>query len=157
MIYLYFAVIAVMRALQTVSTKKTSALVDGSVSAMRFMGYSNAAAAVAGLVLTAFEGFKGFGISTLILGGIAGLSVAAATLAGLFALKSSSVALNSVFTNAAVLIPSIAGIFLFGERIRPIAYLAMGLFVVAVVVMSLPEKRGIKLRLKTILLLSIVF
>ena len=48
-----------------------------------------------------------------------------------YAMKSGTISLNSMFSTAGMLVPLIAGIFLFGEPIRPMQWAGVGVFMIS--------------------------
>lgn len=130
---IYIAVIMVMRVVQTVCGKSASGLLPKSVSGNTkyFTLTQFAAAALALAVICANRNFSKIDVPTLVISFFSGIALTASSVLGLYAMKSGTVVLNSMFGTGGLLVPCIAGIFLFGEHMSVLQWVGIALFFAA--------------------------
>jgi drug/metabolite transporter (DMT)-like permease len=158
MIYLYFGVIALMRVVQTFSTKISSNLIRTKRQNLLFGGYQNAVSAAFALILLFFTGFYGFDWITFFTAAAMGLVLTLATIINLESLRHSSVILNVTAANAGVFLSAVLGIFLFGEAMTLWHWLGLTAFMSGVLFIGAGSNAAkVKVNLKTVIFLILIF
>ncbi len=118
------------------------------------MGISAAFAAILLLFNFSITQFTQLPILGWVISCATGVTICLATICSLFAMRGSSILLNSLFSMAGLLIPTISGIFILGQAVMPMQWLGMLiLFVSALILTSASNKTNGKISTKTILLL----
>ena len=110
---LLFAVLAVMRTAQAVSAKHSSSLIQDNRTLLHAGGFSNIVSALVALVALIVANDFSCDAFTVLTAAACGLCITLATLTQYVSLRQSTIALNTMFGTASMLLPSIAGIFLF--------------------------------------------
>lgn len=152
---LYIGIILLFRVAQHICNKKTSNRLTAPTMLLKYCSFRNLLSAFFGIILILFSG-NGFkcDLTTFFISLFSGLMLTASTGLGLVVLKSGTVALSSMFGTAGMLIPCIAGIFLFNE---PMSLGQCGgmlvFFVAAYLLISSSKKIYNGFSLKTFLLL----
>lgn len=152
---LYIAIIMLCRVAQHLCTKKTSDGVNGMRCFFKYSAYRQILSGALGLalILIANNGFN-CNAATVCISVFSGLMLVASTGFGLAALKSGTVALASLFGTAGILVPCIAGIFLFGKPMSAGQWLGVGIFFIAAYfLISSSSKIYRSFSFKTVLLL----
>ena len=113
---IYIGIIMICRVLQHIFNKKVSNGMGGLLSFLKYNSFSCLVSASFGLLLILFAG-NGFACDflTVIISITSGVMLVLSTVFSLLALKSGTVALVSLAGTAGLLVPCIAGIFLFNE------------------------------------------
>lgn len=129
---IYILIILSCRVVQAVFNKRLS---NGISNVSMFIGYAsfqNAVSAALGLVLILLLG-HGFNVNlpTVVISVFAGLTLFCAGLCSVYAMKSGTVSLDSMFGTAGMLVPILAGIFLFNEPINAFQWFGVALFFAA--------------------------
>jgi drug/metabolite transporter (DMT)-like permease len=149
---------AVMRVIQTTCNKKVSNLLRSDKTNLHFLAYQNLVSAVAAIVLVLIGGFYGFDMPTFIIGFFMGLSITAAVITSFESLKSSSILLVYMISNASIILPTVLGIFLFGEQVSLFQWLGVVMFLISsVFIVKSSQQATSSLTVKSILFLLAVF
>ena len=164
MVWLYIAIILLMRVVQHVFTKATSNQVPAnSVGYLKYTLFYQGIAGVFALLLFGVDLIKGvdnlyFG-ETLLYASISGIALAACCCCSLYVLTTGTMSLNAMFGTAGLLVPTIAGMFLYEEYLSIWQWLSIVVFMVAAwLLIGASKKTYGKFTLKTfiILLLSLL-
>lgn len=155
---LLFAVLAVMRTAQAVSAKHSSSLIQDNRTLLHAGGFSNIVSALVALVALIVANDFSCDAFTVLTAAACGLCVTLATLTQYVSLRQSTIALNTMFGTASMLLPSIAGIFLFGETMSVWQWAGLVLFIAAAYfLICASSKEKAKMTWKGFLLLLGVF
>ena len=129
---LYISIILMCRVVQHICGKNTSNSITGISCFIQYCSYSNILSAILGLllILVVKNGFN-CNLSTFLISCFSGIMLAASSGFSLAAMKSGTVALTSLFGTAGILVPCIAGIFLFGQPMSWGQWGGIALFFVA--------------------------
>lgn len=129
---IYIAIIMLCRVAQHLCTKKTSNQMTGMLCFFKYSAYRQllSAAFGFGLILIAHSGFQ-CDSATIVISVFSGLMLVLASGLSLAILKTSTVALASLFSTAGILVPCIAGIFLFHTPMSIGQWVGVLLFFVA--------------------------
>lgn len=164
MVWLYIFIIMLMRVAQSIFSKKASATVPQSAGGyISYTLYTQALAGGFALILFFVDILCGKPIAnvgaTALYAVLSGCALAGASLCSLYALHTGTLALNSLFATAGLLIPAIAGIFMFDEVLSVWQWIAIAVFMVGAYLLVGNSKAIFgKFSLKTffILLLSLL-
>ena len=158
MAVLYFVIIALMRVVQSNCSKRASSLINGKMTFFHYAGYYNLVSALIGLISLCIFGFGGFNVFTLLCAAGVGILLAVDLFANLGAVKHCTLSLVVLFQMGGLLVPCIAGIFLFGEPMSLWQWGGLALFIVSAcfLISGSGETYG-KISLKTVLLLFTTF
>lgn len=164
MVWIYIAIIMIMRVVQSVFTKKSAEKVpQNMIGYLKYTAiYQGVSAAVAGiLLLTEIVGTKAL-ISvpeTALYAGLSGTALAICCMCTIYCLETGTLVLNSVFSTAGLLIPTVASIFLFNETLVWYQWVAIAAFMLGAYLL-IGDSKSIygKFTLKTffVLLLSLI-
>ncbi len=92
------------------------------------LAVSDLLSTAAAVVVWAMDGFEAtLSVATVICAALSGLALVAATLFGVLAMQSGTMALSSVAGTAGMLVPCIVGIWLFNEPVHPIVWLLIAI------------------------------
>ncbi len=158
---LYLGIILLARVVQAIFDKRSSNEVQGLGMTAVYSAYKFSISALLGLVLLV-PALGQVQVTPLAVGIslFSGLSLLAAGFCGIYAMKSGTVSLASMFSTAGLLVPVLAGALWFDQPVQPLQIAGIGLFFVAVlglplalVLRRLPEERSRPLRLNRTLLL----
>ena len=129
---LYISIILMCRIVQHICGKNESNSIKDISCFIQYCSYSNILSSILGLflILIAQNGFN-FSLSTLLISCFSGIMLAASSGFILAAMKSGTVALSSLFSTAGILVPCIAGIFIFNQPMSYGQWIGMALFFVA--------------------------
>lgn len=118
----YVGIILAMRVVQSCFTKKASTLLPQELKGrIKYFSISQIAAAGLALLSVLFMNeLTEIELQTLVIATLSGVSLVLSSIFGILAIQSGTIALNSMFSTAGLLVPCIAGIFLFQE---PMSYL----------------------------------
>lgn len=152
---IYIVIILLCRVAQHLCSKTASNSVGTVPSFLKYCTFRNLLSGALGLVLIILGG-NGFKCDrlTLLISCFSGFMMTCSTIFGTLALKTGTVALSSMFGTAGLLIPCVAGIFLFDEPMSLGQWGGMLLFFVAAYLLISSSKQAFrKFTLKTFLLL----
>ncbi len=129
---LYISIILMCRIVQHICGKNTSNSIKDISCFIQYCSYSNILSSILGLflILIAQNGFN-FSLITLLISCFSGIMLAASSGFILAAMKSGTVALSSLFSTAGILVPCIAGIFIFNQPMSYGQWIGIALFFVA--------------------------
>lgn len=130
---LYIFVILLCRIAQHICGKKTSnAITSGFPCFIQYCSYRHLLSGILGLFLILIMQ-KGFycNITVFLISFFSGLTIAASSGFSLAAMKSGTVALTSFFGTAGILVPCIAGIFIFGHPMSYGQWFGIALFFIS--------------------------
>lgn len=139
---IYIAIILLCRVAQHLCNKRTSNMVNNLTCFMKYNTFRNILSGFLGLALIVItgNGFK-FNLPTFLISVFSGLMLVVSTGLSLVALKSGTVALASMFGTAGLLIPCIAGIFLFDKPVSPGQWIGIILFFAAAYLLISSSKK----------------
>lgn len=128
----YISIILLCRFAQHLFTKRTSNQIEGLKCFFKYGAFRNILSGLLGLLLILITGAGlSADLPTLLISLFSGLMIAASTGFELVVLKSGTVALSSLFGTAGLLIPCVAGIFLFDKPMSVGQFIGLFLFFVA--------------------------
>ena len=129
---LYISIILMCRIVQHICGKNESNSIKDISCFIQYCSYSNILSSILGLflILIAQNGFN-FSLITLLISCFSGIMLAASSGFILAAMKSGTVALSSLFSTAGILVPCIAGIFIFNQPMSYGQWIGIALFFVA--------------------------
>ncbi len=137
MAVLYIFVIMIMRVIQSIYNKRASLkLPDSPVPYAAYLTLSKGFAAVFSVItlLISFD-MRGIECEGVVIALCSGIFLSLSSLCGIKALKQGTMVLSSVCSTAGLLIPSVAGIFLFDEKMNVWQFLCIGALLVGVVML----------------------
>lgn len=122
--------------------KRVSGSIGGTREFLQYAAFRNVLCAVLALAMIIISG-NGFraDLLTVLISALSGLCLTASLCLGLLALRSGTVALTSMFGTAGLLIPAIAGIFLFDEPVSAGQWIGIAIFFVAAYLLISSSKR----------------
>ncbi len=135
MVWMYIGIIMIMRVVQSVFSKKSAdKMPQNMIGYLKYTAvYQGVAALSAGVLLLAEiiggKSLTGIGETTLY-AGLSGAALAIYCMCTIYCLETGTMVLNSVFSTAGLLIPTVASIFLFGETLAWYKWLAVAIFMV---------------------------
>lgn len=144
-----------LRVVQHIYNKRSSNEIRGFTMFVKYGAYRQLFSAMLGLllILAAGKGFR-FNMVTVVTATISGVALFGNLMCSQTVLKSGTMALNSLFGTAGILIPCVAGIFLFDEPMSAGQMMGIGLLIVsAYFLISSSNKIHTKFTFKTFLLL----
>lgn len=152
---LYIGIIMLLRVAQHICNKRSSNEIHGTAMFVKYGAYRQLLSAVIGLfvIIAAGKGFR-FNMITVITATVSGLALFGNLVCSQTVLKSGTMALNSLFGTAGMLIPCIAGVILFNEPMSVGQLMGVALLIVsAYFLISSSNKIHTKFTLRTFLLL----
>ena len=152
---LYISIILVCRVFQHLFSKRASNAVRTKPCFFKYMAFTKVIAAAMGLILIliAGNGFK-CDLLTVLISTFSGIMLVLSSACSMLALRSGTVALSSLFGTAGLIVPCIAGIFLFNAPMSWGQWLGVAIFFVAAYLMiTSSSKIACKFTFKTFLLL----
>lgn len=150
------AVILLTRVVQQYTNKRASMLLPVTVYGnARYFTRTNAFAALFAFILLICRGeLSDINLPTVLFASISGVMLVVASVCTLYAIKSGTMALSSMFATAGVLVPCIAGIFLYGETVRVLQWIGVLVFLVSsYLLIGASKQTNAGFSLKTVLLL----
>lgn len=128
----YIAIILVCRVAQSLCNKQTSEKISNISRFFKYSAFSQLLSAFLALmlILIAQNGFS-CNVTTLAISSFSGTMLVLGSWFNILALKNGTIALASMFGTAGILIPCIAGIFLFDTPMSPGQWSGVGLFFLA--------------------------
>lgn len=160
---IYIAVLAGMRVIQAINNKVSSNSIHNNRQLFLFVGYQNAVSALLGLGLLFFVGMQQLQMQTFVLATLMGLMLTANALANTEALKISICVFTSVIANAGgLVIPAVAGIFLFQQPMNLFQWLGVGIVLLGAYLTLPPstqeeQRRFRRKDIRKTVLLSVIF
>ncbi len=129
---LYLGIILLARVVQAIFDKRSSNEVQGLGMTAVYSAYKFSISALLGLVLLV-PALGQVQVTPLAVGIslLSGLSLLAAGFCGIYAMKSGTVSLASMFSTAGLLVPVLAGALWFDQPVQPLQIAGIGLFFVA--------------------------
>lgn len=155
MVWVYIAIVLLFRVVQAIFSKRSSMEMKNMVMLLGYTAYSKVISAVLGLFLILIGG-RGFVCDwlTVVIATASGVSLFFSTFFSIYAMKSGTVSLSSMFGTAGMIIPILAGVFLFGKPVSLMQYLGVVLFFVSAYLLVGSSKNIYKnFSFKTVLLL----
>lgn len=152
---LYIAIILLFRIVQALFSKRSSMEINSIPLLVVYSSYKSAVSAVLGLmlILIADNGFNA-NRQTVIIASISGLALFFSEFCNVYAMKSGTVSLVSLFGTAGMIIPIIAGVALFDKPAAPMQLIGLGMFFAAAYLLVSDSKSVYKnFSFKTLLLL----
>ncbi len=152
---IYIAVILICRVVQHLCGKTTSNKINNVQTFLQFVSYRSFISGALALLLILFaaNGFK-CNLPTVLISLMSGICLTASAGFSIYAMKSGTVALTSMFSTAGLIIPVVAGVFLFGKPVSLGQVIGMLLFFCAAfLLISSSKKMYSGFSVKTLLML----
>lgn len=132
MVYIYLFSILLARVVQAIFSKRSSNEVRSLTLTVKYTTYQYTISSVLGLILLMF-GAQGFQINYVTVGIVllSGISLFFSSFCSLYGMKSGTVSLVSMFGTAGLIVPIIAGVFMFHQPISMMQGFGTGLFFVS--------------------------
>ena len=127
--YIFLIIILLLRVPQNFSSKKTSGLVTNSQSYFLYGTYSYTLAGLIAFVMLLFDGMSGFSLPAVGISADGAVSLAVSLFCSIEALKSGVMVLAAMAGSAGLLLPCIAGIFMFNEPMKPMQFIGIALLI----------------------------
>lgn len=127
--YIFLIIILLLRVPQNFSSKKTGGLVTNSQSYFLYGTYSYILAGLIAFVMLLFDGMSGFSLPAVGISALGAVSLAVSLFCSIEALKSGVMVLAAMAGSAGLLLPCIAGIFMFNEPMKPMQYIGIALLI----------------------------
>ncbi len=127
--YIILIIILLLRVPQNFSIKKTSGLVTNSQSYFLYGTYSYTLAGLIAFVMLLFDGMSGFSLPAVGISALGAVSLAVSLFCSIEALKSGVMVLAAMAGSAGLLLPCIAGIFMFNEPMKPMQFIGIALLI----------------------------
>lgn len=152
---IYIGIILLCRVVQHIYDKRSSSLMQGRLMFLRYTTIRQLTAAVMGLLLMIFTKHHiSCDVKTVLISAFSGVMLAVNMFCSIYAMKHGMVALVSLFSSAGLIVPCLAGVFMFGIPIYAMQWAGLGLFFVAAYLMIASSKKIFgEFSLKTFLLL----
>lgn len=129
MIYIYLFSILTARVIQAIFSKLSSKETENIVQTVKYTAYQYTVSALLGLVLllTDISGIK-IDLPTIAIALLSGISLFFSTFFTIYGMKSGTVSLVSMFSTAGLLVPIIAGAFMFKQPVSLVQWVGIVLF-----------------------------
>ena len=127
--YIFLIIILLLRVPQNFSSKKTSGLVTNSQSYFLYGTYSYILAGLIPFAMLLFDGMSGFSLPAVGISALGAVSLAVSLFCSIEALKSGVMVLAAMAGSAGLLLPCIAGIFMFNEPMKPMQFIGIALLI----------------------------
>lgn len=127
--YIFLIIILLLRVPQNFSSKKTSGLVTNSQSYFLYGTYSYTLAGLIAFVMLLFDGMSGFSLPAVGISALGAVSLAVSLFCSIEALKSGVMVLAAMAGSVGLLLPCIAGIFMFNEPMKPMQFIGIALLI----------------------------
>lgn len=152
----FFILIGLARIIESLCNKRTSSLVTSRTKFFAYGAYYEAASAAFSLIALVFAGFYGFDGITVLCAAAQGLMFIFELFTNLAAIRGGTLILCNMFAMGGLIIPCVAGIFLFDEAMSLGQWAGLALFIVsAAILASDSNKTNVKLTPKTLVLLIV--
>ena len=155
MIYIYLFSILIARVIQAIFSKLSSKETENIVQTVKYTAYQYTVSALLGLVLllTDISGIK-IDLPTIAIALLSGISLFFSTFFTIYGMKSGTVSLVSMFSTAGLLVPIIAGAFMFKQPVSLVQWVGIVLsFLSAWLLIKSSENTYNGFNFKTFLLL----
>lgn len=128
---IYIVIILLCRIVQALFSKRSSTEVTNMHMLIGYSAFKHTISAVLGLLL--LLGSKGIHLdtATILLSFLSGVALFASGCCSIYAMKSGTVSLSSMFGTAGMLIPIAAGIFFMNQPVATMQLVGLGLFFIA--------------------------
>lgn len=139
---LYISIIMIFRVIQAIFSKRSSNGIKNATMMVGYIAFKYAISAVLGLLLIVIlnNGFKVDWL-TVIIAGASGVALFFSGYCSIYAMKSGTVSLNSIFGTAGMIIPIIAGAILFNNPVAPMQLVGLVIFFAAAYLMIGASKK----------------
>lgn len=127
--YIFLIIILLLRVPQNFSSKKTSGLVTNSQSYFLYGTYSYTLAGLIAFIMLLFDGMSGFSLPAVGISALGAVSLATSLFCSIEALKNGVMVLAAMAGSAGLLLPCIAGIFMFNEPMKPMQFIGIALLI----------------------------
>lgn len=129
---LYITIILLCRVAQHLCNKRSSNLMGGTAMFLRYSGLRQCLSALLalGVILLAGNGFR-VDRMTVLLSALSGAMLVLSMFCSIYAMKSGTMPLVSLFGTAGLLVPTFAGVFLFHIPVTTMQWAGVALFLVA--------------------------
>ena len=156
----YIGIMLAIRVVQNICSKCTSICFPKKVkNIFRYYAYSKALSALGALVFLILEmqhAAVSVSPAAVLIAALSGAFLLIGSYCGTLSMQSGTMALTSMFSTAGVIIPCIAGIFMFGEPLSLLQTVGLVLFLIAAYLLTVSTKTKTgKLTAKQVLLLII--
>lgn len=129
---LYLGIILICRVVQAIFNKRSSNGIHGIPMLVGYNAFKNALSAILGLILILITGAKWqMNGLTLVIATFSGVMMFFSGACGIYAMKSGTISLCSMFGTAGMIIPILAGVFLFGQKLAPMQLVGLAVFFAA--------------------------
>lgn len=155
MAIIYIGIILLCRIAQNLSNKKTSNEISDMPLFVYYSGFRQIISAILSLFVILI-GKKGFECNrlTVLISVLSGAMLILNMMCNIFAMKSGTIALCSIFSTAGLIVPCVAGIFVFGIPIKPMQWIGVAIFLCAAYLLIVSSKKMYKnFSIKTLILL----
>lgn len=149
-------IILLVRVVQQYTSKSSSMLLPKTLygNTKYFMLTKLFAAAFAVVLLLLSGEFNKIDSLTVLIASISGIMLVVSSVCGLYAVKSGTMALSSMFSTAGLIVPCIAGIFLYNDYMSVMQWVGVALFLASsYLLIGASKKLNAKFSLKTVILL----
>lgn len=129
---LYIVIILLFRIVQALFNKRSSIEIQNIPMLIGYGSYKNTISALLGLLLIIMAN-NGFQVDwlTVLIAGFSGLSLFFSQFCSIYAMKSGTVSLVSLFSTAGMMIPIAAGVFFFNKPAAPMQFAGLAIFFAA--------------------------
>lgn len=155
MAVLYISIILLCRVIQALFNKRSSNEIKNIPMLIGYTSFKNAISAFLGIiiVLMAGSGFRA-DLLTVLIASFSGIALFSSAFCSIYAMKSGTVSLCSMFGTAGMIVPLMAGIFLFDKPISIMQWLCVALFFISAwLLIGSSQKIYTNFSMKTLLLL----
>ena len=123
---LYIGIILLTRVAQQICSKYKSMLFPKSIYGVaKLMAFTNLLSAIPSVILMLLGGSMAINLNTVITSALSGISIVVSSICGLVSMKSGTMVLSSMFGTAGLIVPCIAGVFLFAEPMSRLQWLGI--------------------------------
>lgn len=129
---LYIFIILLFRIVQALFNKRSSIEIKNVPMLIGYNSFKNSISAILGLILIIIggAGFKA-DVLTVLIAAFSGVSLFFSGFCSIYAMKSGTVSLNSMFGTAGMIIPIAAGAIFFNAQVAPMQFVGLALFFVS--------------------------
>lgn len=155
----YIGIILVMRVVQQICSKNQSVLFPKTFRGVtKLFALSKFFAAVPALLLLLIDGNTNVGAMTILTSSLSGFALVITSVCSLTAMKSGTMALTSMFSAAGLIVPCIAGIFLYNESMSWPQWIGIVVLIASsLLLISSAKQTNPQFSLKTVLYLLVSF
>ena len=146
MVWLYIGIILCMRVVQSVLSKRSATRMPRNmIGYIKYTCFYEGVASVLAAALFGVELLRGGTAAragaTLLYAAVSGAALAVSCICNKYMLISGTMALNSLFGTAGLLIPTVASIFLYDERLDALQWISVAVFMVGAALLIFSSKR----------------